>query len=159
MLKRELQIASACAQSRDLFWLGISFNTHLTDRSRDKAWERYRLWQSRAIFPATVSMHMQSKADFTCTTPDAYSILHTSWDQFEIWSRHFNMTIVMWKAAAHTAVSLTLHWWDSGHFPSEAQTKQLNVRVKDEQMSIKWLLTEISAGHHGYKNPACQLSS
>lgn len=80
------------------------FNTHLSDKSRDKAWEGHSLWQSRAILPAVVSMHRQSKADFTCTTPSAYSILHTSWDQFEIQPRHFSMAIVMWKAAARMAV-------------------------------------------------------
>lgn len=80
------------------------FSTHLNDKSRNEAWEGHSLWQSRAILPAAGSMHRQSKANFTCTAPGAYSILHTHWDQSEVWPKHFSMAIVMWKAAAHKAV-------------------------------------------------------
>jgi len=57
--------------------------------------ERHSLWQSRAILPSTVSMHMQSKADFTYTTPYTYSVLCMSCNQFEMQPRYFSVTAVI----------------------------------------------------------------
>lgn len=78
--------------------------THLTDISR----EGNSLWQSMAVLPDAVNMQRQSKADFTCTTPAAYQILHMSWDQPEIQAICFRMTMVMWKVAAHMATDVSL---------------------------------------------------
>lgn len=100
--------------------------------------------------PATLSMHRQRNAARTGTT---HSILHTNWDQFEIQPRHFNMIRVMWQAAALIVAFSN----DSGNFLSEAQR---NAWLKDEQVSIRsGCCTKISAGHQGYKNPGCHLSS
>lgn len=105
---------------------------------------------------ATLRVHRQGNAALTGTT---CSILHTNWDQFEIQPRRFSMTRVMWKAAALIAAFSN----DSGNFLPESLEKpeaQRNAWLKDEQVSIhSGLCTKISAGHQGYKNPGCHLSS
>lgn len=80
--------------------------------------------------PGAQPLAKQGSSPATLSTGTTQSILHTNWDQFEIQPRHFNMTRVMWQAAALTAAFSN----DSGNFLSEAQR---NASIKDD---IFWAL-------------------